>query len=51
MALSSAFKLVTSPVDILSILLPAATPRQFSRKCHSLIRLGYIAGLLAPQGR
>jgi len=51
MALSSAFKLLMSPVDMLSILLPAGTPRQFSRKCHSLIRLGYIAGLLAPQGR
>jgi glucosyl-dolichyl phosphate glucuronosyltransferase len=51
MVLSSISKLIYSPQDLLRIMLPAKTSRRFSKKCLSLIKLGYIIGLLTAERR
>ena len=51
MVLSIIFKPVPSQPSLLWIMLPAGTPRRFSKKCHSLIILGHITGLLTGRRR
>lgn len=51
MASSVVGRLLSSPTDLISLLIPTWNARLFTRKCFSWIRVGFIVGMLGRAGR
>lgn len=51
LAASATWRLISSPGELIGLLVPTRDAGMFKRKCFALIHVGYIAGMLGRAGR